>query len=611
MSKLSLASIALLAGSTAAIADIPNPARARTIATDGQNATGLPGLQIDLYNAAGPNEYSTPTISRSGIVAFLTTLSGAGVVAGNNEAAYLGLSNGALQFIAREGTQAPGLPAGINYGTFSYIDLLDPTHVVLAGALAGAGVPTSANAAIYFGDPASWAPIAVKGADAPGLAPLSYSGFDYLEFSLSTDGHLAFPGTVTGLGVTTANDKAIWISHNGATPVLAVRESDPAPGFPAGAVFANFLDVTDSLNSVVALNGGGIFVHAITTGGGVTTSNDTGLWSGMPGALNLIIRKGDPAPTLANPIIVNGISAQACNASGVCVFEATLSGTGTGSNNNMAVYKGSTNANLTIIARKGSPAPGYPAHNLSDVNATDRLRINASGQVVMHGVLTGGGATANDDHFIAVINANGTSSAVAREGQQYPDLPAGVVMNGTFSHLTINDDGQVVFGAVLRGTGVVAANNETLWSWTTANGLRLLAREGESMLVSASETRTTASTDPFDLYGNSGNDDGYRSSFSNGGELVLRGFYTDGSSRLVVLNPALYACGAADLASTGGTPGYDGALDNNDFVVFIDYFFAQNPLADQGSTGGVPGADGAFDNNDFVVFIDNFFGGCV
>ncbi|HYD00279.1 MAG TPA: GC-type dockerin domain-anchored protein [Phycisphaerales bacterium] len=67
----------------------------------------------------------------------------------------------------------------------------------------------------------------------------------------------------------------------------------------------------------------------------------------------------------------------------------------------------------------------------------------------------------------------------------------------------------------------------------------------------------------------------------------------------------------ADIGATGGVPGNDGVLDNNDFVVFIDYFFQQNPLADRGSTGGVPGADGAWDNNDFVVFIDQFFAGCV
>ncbi|HZW07189.1 MAG TPA: GC-type dockerin domain-anchored protein [Phycisphaerales bacterium] len=66
----------------------------------------------------------------------------------------------------------------------------------------------------------------------------------------------------------------------------------------------------------------------------------------------------------------------------------------------------------------------------------------------------------------------------------------------------------------------------------------------------------------------------------------------------------------ADIGTVGGVPGRDGVLDNNDFVVFIDYFFAHDARADHGSTGGVPGADGAWDNNDFVVFIDEFFAGC-
>jgi glucose/arabinose dehydrogenase len=73
---------------------------------------------------------------------------------------------------------------------------------------------------------------------------------------------------------------------------------------------------------------------------------------------------------------------------------------------------------------------------------------------------------------------------------------------------------------------------------------------------------------------------------------------------------ACQPCGHADVGHQGGVPGFDRILDNNDFVVFIDYFFNGNPIADLGSTGGVPGADTIFDNNDFVVFIDDFFTGC-
>jgi hypothetical protein len=71
-------------------------------------------------------------------------------------------------------------------------------------------------------------------------------------------------------------------------------------------------------------------------------------------------------------------------------------------------------------------------------------------------------------------------------------------------------------------------------------------------------------------------------------------------------------CGPADLGGTGGVAAAcgDGVLDNNDFVVFIDYFFSGSHYADVGSAGGVAGSDGQFNNNDFVVFIDQFFSGC-
>ncbi|MDP1662676.1 MAG: PQQ-dependent sugar dehydrogenase, partial [Phycisphaerales bacterium] len=66
-------------------------------------------------------------------------------------------------------------------------------------------------------------------------------------------------------------------------------------------------------------------------------------------------------------------------------------------------------------------------------------------------------------------------------------------------------------------------------------------------------------------------------------------------------------CGPADLGRQGGEPGFDRQLDNNDFIVFIGYFFDANPAADLGQQGGLPGADTQFDNNDFIAFIDFFF----
>ena len=90
----------------------------------------------------------------------------------------------------------------------------------------------------------------------------------------------------------------------------------------------------------------------------------------------------------------------------------------------------------------------------------------------------------------------------------------------------------------------------------------------------------------------------------------LAGYYDDNVGAFNVAYSVGPAACPADIGVAGGMSGRDGILNNNDFVVFVDYFFDHHPLADRGTTGGLPGSDGAFDNNDFIVFVDQFFSGC-
>jgi hypothetical protein len=120
---------------------------------------------------------------------------------------------------------------------------------------------------------------------------------------------------------------------------------------------------------------------------------------------------------------------------------------------------------------------------------------------------------------------------------------------------------------------------------------------------------------------------GSHPNFTVNGGLVAFGFYTSNGTAsgtpissssgvdnffvtIGTVTQPLEPCGTADIGQQGGVSGPDGALDNNDFVVFIDYFFAGSGAADYGAQGGVGAPDGSLDNNDFIVFIDRFFGGC-
>jgi glucose/arabinose dehydrogenase len=63
----------------------------------------------------------------------------------------------------------------------------------------------------------------------------------------------------------------------------------------------------------------------------------------------------------------------------------------------------------------------------------------------------------------------------------------------------------------------------------------------------------------------------------------------------------------ADVGAEGGAEGSDAIYDNNDFIVFVNWFFDNDPRADIGVEGGARGSDQLLDNNDFIVFIDAFF----
>jgi len=181
---------------------------------------------------------------------------------------------------------------------------------------------------------------------------------------------------------------------------------------------------------------------------------------------------------------------------------------------------------------------------------------------------------------------------------------ATVTQPGTVHAAAVWDDGsgeKVWMGGqfVLTGAANIAAQNlawcdGVSWGVPSAGGVTGLAPFGfyngiEAMAV-------------FDFDGPGGRP----------ASLVVAGQFT-GAGGLAVSNLAVLDaawCGAADVGRQGGLAKHDGRLDNNDFVAFIELFFAGDVRADVGVQGGVAGRDGVFDNNDFVVFVDAFFGGC-
>jgi hypothetical protein len=66
----------------------------------------------------------------------------------------------------------------------------------------------------------------------------------------------------------------------------------------------------------------------------------------------------------------------------------------------------------------------------------------------------------------------------------------------------------------------------------------------------------------------------------------------------------------ADVSSPGQVPAPDGTLTADDIIVYLNRFFANDPLSDVAGSGQSSTPDGAFTADDIIVFLDGFFAGC-
>ncbi len=66
----------------------------------------------------------------------------------------------------------------------------------------------------------------------------------------------------------------------------------------------------------------------------------------------------------------------------------------------------------------------------------------------------------------------------------------------------------------------------------------------------------------------------------------------------------------ADVSSPGQVPAPDGTLTADDIIVYLNRFFANDPLSDVAGAGQSSTPDGAFTADDIIVFLDGFFAGC-
>jgi hypothetical protein len=591
---------------------LAQPLQTTTIYAQGDPVPGLAGT---FFGATPLDPNTLVSIDQANRLAFKAVISGAGVVAGNSSTLWTGRI-GSLSLIAREGSNAAGLPVGVLWGEMGDVQIGNDGRIVWRSTLTGGGVSAANNEGFWTRDLAgNISTITLRGAAAPGGGAATVVFNDLVDDTLrvGNNNHIAFAGTLTGFGVSTANDTGLWGGPIGALQLIA-REGDQAPSAPVGALFSSFTDSTTGLQSLVLSDVGRAVFFGNLAGGGLTASNNIGLYSLSFGAATPtpIIRLGDTAPTLPAAVLLTSISAASINSSGTVSFRANTStpaGSGVTTTNNQAIWVGPPSGPLTIRARKGAAAPGTGAGvTMSDFPVTtNRPRLDDAGNLYVQATLTGTGVVTANNSALYRFDSAGTGLLVARKGDTPPGVPAGVVIN-SFDALSVAE-GALTINIDLAGTGITSSNDTTVYSWTPGRGLRLLAREGANITIDRTDVQVPAASGIENLTaGSSG--DGVESTTASNGFSTARLGLVSGTSRLVLFRATDYSCGPADVGSQGGQVGSDGQLNNDDFAVFITLFFQQNPAADVGVQGGLPGTDAQWNNDDFAAFITLFFQGC-
>ena len=307
--------------------------------------------------------------------------------------------------------------------------------------------------------------------------------------TIDNQGRVVFRGQIAGEGITTANRWVLMRGVPGALELIA-RDGSSVPGnVPASYVF----NTTTGINGLVSANNitadGGIVVAGSINGPGATTSNDTATYflssAGVP---TLLIREGEAYPGGGGSLLSGSYSASAglrMSNAGMALWYATMTGGDvSGTTNNNAMLR-LTPSGISVLHRKGSPAPGIEASEGVTMSPS-AFGLNVVGShVEFAGTLVGASvSTANDSARYTTLGApEGQVRMWVREAQELPGL-AGITIKPTSSitaaPIPIIGD-KILFLADLAGEGVTPGLDDGAIMYEHNGNFEILVRKGQAM----------------------------------------------------------------------------------------------------------------------------------
>jgi hypothetical protein len=294
--------------------------------------------------------FSDPVINTSGRTAFGNLVTGPGVTSANSSGVW-SEGGGSLALVAREGSAAPGTPAGFLFGNIDAPVLNAQGRMAFRATMliTGPGSPTFNEGGVWKEQSGGLALVSRAGNAAPGAGGGSFLRFGDNSVRINSQGQVAFRAglSLTG-GIDNNNNDGVWSEGAGSGLALIAREGDPAPGLPAGVLF----DLNTFSNSM-ALNNNG---HAAFIGGFRGAEFGSAIWSeGQGSGLALVARSGASAPGVEAGVGFGFFADRTVvlNNNGRTAFRADLVGPGIDSTNDSGLWAEDSAGMLRLIAREG------------------------------------------------------------------------------------------------------------------------------------------------------------------------------------------------------------------------------------------------------------------
>ncbi len=394
------------------------------------------------------------------------------------------------QVVAATAGPVPGVP-GASFGGSSTFDLpvMDETgRVLFRGRFIGGGATALTDRALFLGYTAADLALFVRGGDpAPGL-PGGYTLNTGTIQGLggnprqSSNGNLFFCSNFTGPGVLTTNDSGIFGGTAGSWTLL-VREGDPAPGTlgaTLGSGFGNLSTQPTGMNTT-----GRVLFQSSTLGGDTVTANNAGWFTGLPGALELVQRKGDVV--LGGTVISALGFVSQMNASGQVIHDeqlsTTLGTTPATAANDRSLWIWTPGVGNILVLREGDPAPGTAGATFNVTSNSWFISVsancfNAAGKFFTHCDLLNGDVVGTTNDRALYLGDTSGMTMYMRRGDPAPGLPGLTIDVVSTATMNLNNNDDVCFGSTLLGPGVVSTNDSALFVGQPGNYV-VAAREGD------------------------------------------------------------------------------------------------------------------------------------